>query len=222
MLMRRCTAAQFAEIQPFGVHCQCVYRWVRRGCPYPGATRRFFSSRSRAAHGRVQEPAPAVPRSNFGGKACARTTLPPGSAVKHCRFLDKGGGRAGTCFHDRQTRHRKQKLTTKHHKKPLQRRHRHPKRKRRNQHPHNPTSKQTGRPLSPPTPNTKERERGRQKTHRAKEKSEVPFPHALHCHNGPPPTLGPHHTYRRTSTPAPYGTESAQALHLTSSATARQ
>ena len=32
---------------------------------------------------------PLVPRSNFGGKACAK---PPGSAVKHCWFLGTGGG----------------------------------------------------------------------------------------------------------------------------------
>ena len=33
---------------------------------------------------------PLVPRSNFGGK-CAQEP-PPGSAVKHCRFLGTGGG----------------------------------------------------------------------------------------------------------------------------------
>ena len=38
----------------------------------------------------VRKNQPLVPRSNFGGKVCARTD--PGSAVKHCRFLDKGGG----------------------------------------------------------------------------------------------------------------------------------
>ena len=59
----------------------------------------------------------------------------------------------------------------------------------------------------------RKRERTVKKTLRAKEKSEVPLPFALHSRNSPPPPFGPHHTYGGTRTPAPYDTENAQAVH---------
>ena len=98
-----------------------------------------------------------------------------------------------------------------------------------------PPKKKKAKPTSPQTnqqtdgtaaftADTKHKGKGKgpSKTHRAKEKSEVPFPHAFHRHNGPPSTLSAHHTYRGTSTPAPCDTESTQAIHLIASTPARQ
>ena len=76
-------------------------------------------------------------------------------------------------------------------KTPKKKRH-HQKRRRQHLHRRNPHNKQTVRLPSPWTTDTRGEERGRQKTRRAKGKSEVPVPHALHRHYGPPPTPGPH------------------------------
>ena len=74
MLVGRRTAAQIAEIQSFGVHLSMRFtvgkeRAYIAQCNAP----EIFSPRHGAAHGRAQEPT-------------------PGSAFKHCWFLDTAGG----------------------------------------------------------------------------------------------------------------------------------